>query len=311
MATGAVGRFLELVGVELPVVNAPMGGVAGGALAAAVTAAGGLGFIGGGYGDLAWVDRELDAAAGRRVGVGFITWAVPDLGAAIAHVVGRGVSDVFLSFGDPSPHVPTIHGLGARAWCQVQDLDAARRAIEAGAEVLVAQGSEAGGHGRDRIGRDQILPEVIAMAADRPVLAAGGIGSPADAQRAIHAGAAGVVLGTRLYASHEALDTAPAKQELVRRTAAETVRTSAFDVLRGPEWPEGFDGRAVRNDTVREWEADEAGVRAQRSDARARYKAAVAADDMTRRVVWAGTSIDAVDAIEPAADIVRRFAGIG
>jgi len=288
-----------------------MGGVAGGALAAAVTDAGGLGFIGGGYGDRAWIDREFELARGRRVGVGLITWAVPDLPDAIAHVIDLGVRDVFLSFGDPSVHVAAIHDRGARAWCQVQDVDAARAAINAGADVLVAQGSEAGGHGRDVPERDRILADVIDLAGGLPVLAAGGIGSPEDAQAAIDAGAAGVVLGTRMYASREALDTDHAKQQLVARTAADTTRTSAFDVIRGPEWPDGYNGRALRNDTVREWDANEAEVRASPTAVRERYQQATVADDTTRRVVWAGTSIDAIDAIEPAGDIVRRFAGIG
>ena len=255
MTTAAVRRFLDLVGVELPVVNAPMGGLAGGALAAAVTDAGGFGFVGGGYGDREWIDREVALAGGRRIGIGLITWAVPDRPSAIEHVIGLGTNDVWLSFGEPAPHVAAIHARGARAWCQVQDVASARAAIDAGADVVIAQGSEAGGHGRDRPNLSSIFAEVLALAGDIPVLAAGGVGSPEDAAALVASGASGVVLGTRLYASHEALDTDVAKQQLVEHTAAETTRTSAFDVLRGPEWPDGYNGRALRNDTVLDWEA--------------------------------------------------------
>jgi nitronate monooxygenase len=94
---------------ELPaVVNAPMAGVAGGALAAAVTRAGGLGFIGGGYGDMTWIDEQLDIAAGTAVGVGLITWALADRQGLVKHVVGRSVRWVWLSFGDPAPHVGVV-----------------------------------------------------------------------------------------------------------------------------------------------------------------------------------------------------------
>ena len=218
------------VGVrDLPaVVNAPMAGVAGGALAAAVTRAGGLGFIGGGYGDMTWIDEQLDIAPGTAVGVGLITWALADRQGLVEHVVRRGVRWVWLSFGDPAPHVGVVHDAGAAAWCQVQTVADARRVAAAGADVIVAQGNESGGHGRDNQPLAVLLPEVIAAVAPIPVLAAGGITTADDRHRAMGAGAAGVVVGTRLYASHEALDTDAAKARLVAGSA--TCRTIVFDL---------------------------------------------------------------------------------
>jgi nitronate monooxygenase len=131
------------------VVNAPMAGIAGGALAAAVSAAGGLGFIGGGYGDAAWIDDQLDIAGDKSVGVGLITWALAGRPCVLDHVLDRGVRWIWLSFGDATPHLDVVHAAGAIAVCQVQSADEARRVANAGADVIVAQGHEAGGHGRD------------------------------------------------------------------------------------------------------------------------------------------------------------------
>jgi len=291
---------------ELPaVVNAPMAGVAGGALAAAVTRAGGLGFIGGGYGDMTWIDEQLDIAPGTAVGVGLITWALADRQGLVEHVVRRGVRWVWLSFGDPAPHVGVVHDAGAAAWCQVQTVADARRVAAAGADVIVAQGNESGGHGRDNQPLAVLLPEVIAAVAPIPVLAAGGITTADDRHRAMGAGAAGVVVGTRLYASHEALDTDAAKARLVAGSA--TCRTIVFDLVRGPAWPAGHTGRALVNSTVERWHGREAALRADLDSARHDYRQAVADDDPDVRVVWAGTGVAHIHELLPAGDIVHAI----
>src|SRR5919201_6604433 len=125
-----------------------MGGIAGGRLAAAVSNAGGLGLVGGGYGDRAWLRTELELArAGtqRPWGVGLITWH------ANREVVDLALSyrptAFLLSFGDARPYALAIKAAGCTLICQVQDVEAARAAVAAGADLLVAQGTEAGGHG--------------------------------------------------------------------------------------------------------------------------------------------------------------------
>ena len=132
-----------------------MAGIAGGALAAAVTRAGGLGLIGGGYGDVSWIDEQLDIAADAAVGVGLITWALRFRPGLVERLVHRGVRWVWLSFGDDAPHIAVVHQAGAVALCQVQSVAEARRVAAgapaaggAGADVIVAQGQESGGHGR-------------------------------------------------------------------------------------------------------------------------------------------------------------------
>jgi nitronate monooxygenase len=292
---------------DLPVVvNAPMAGIAGGALAAAVTRAGGLGFIGGGYGDADWIDAQLDHAGGADVGVGFITWALDARAGLVERVLDRGVRWLWLSFGDPSAHIRAAHARRAVAVCQVQTEADARRVADAGADVVVAQGHESGGHGRDGLPVRELVPAVVAAVAPVPVLAAGGIGSAADRRRAMALGAAGVVVGTRLYASHEALDTAAAKRTLV--AASDTRRTTVFDLLRGPQWPAGHTGRAVVNATVERWHGQERALHRDLDTQRAHYRQAAEADDTDVRVVWAGTGVSDIHEILPAADIVRSIA---
>ena len=138
-------------GIEHPVVLAPMGGVAGGALAAAVSEGGGLGLIGAGSGNRRWIERECriaKAATGKPWGIGFLTWGVtPDaLGAAIE----QSPSAIMLSFGDPQPFVDAIRAADIAVMVQVTSIEEAQRALTVGADVVVAQGSEAGGHGGGR-----------------------------------------------------------------------------------------------------------------------------------------------------------------
>ena len=152
----------------------------------------------------------------------------------------------------------------------------------------------------------ELLPAVIAAVAPIPVLAAGGITTAVDRQRAMAAGAAGVVIGTRLYASHEALDTDAAKARLVASSA--TCRTIVFDLVRGPAWPAGYTGRAIVNSTVERWHGREAALRADLDTARHDYRQAVADDDTDGRVVWAGTGVARIHELLPAGDIVRAIA---
>src|SRR5919106_2009326 len=141
-----VTELTKRLGLSVPILSAPMAGVAGGALAAAVNGAGGLGLIGGGYGDREWLSRELDIAADARVGVGFITWALardPDL---LTMALERRPRAIFLSFGDIRPFASKIADAGVPLIAQVQTVAGAKAAVSEGAGIIVAQGTEAGGH---------------------------------------------------------------------------------------------------------------------------------------------------------------------
>ena len=122
--------------------------VSGGRLAAAVSHAGGLGLLGGGYGDDDWIEREWARAGNARIGCGFITWSLAKHPQLLDGALSHQPAAVMLSFGDPRPFAPAIHRAGAKLICQVQTVAQARVFMEAGADVIVAQGTEAGGHGQ-------------------------------------------------------------------------------------------------------------------------------------------------------------------
>src|SRR5258708_9620519 len=124
-------KLTRRLGIRHPILLAPMGSASGGRLAAAVSAAGGLGLIGGGYGDAAWLDAQFQAAGNQRVGCGFITWSLAKRPQLLAPVLARRPAALMLSFGDPRPFAPAIKAAGVALICQVQTLAHAREAREA------------------------------------------------------------------------------------------------------------------------------------------------------------------------------------
>src|SRR4051812_16714814 len=143
-------RVTGSLGIEYPVLLAPMDLVASGKLASAVSQAGGLGLIGGGYGDAEWLEREFKAAGNARVGCGFITWSMARKPHLLDQVLAHAPAALMLSFGSPLPFAAKIKAMGVPLICQIQTMTHAREAVDAGADIVVAQGAEAGGHGVSR-----------------------------------------------------------------------------------------------------------------------------------------------------------------
>lgn len=317
-------RFAERFGLTLPVALAPMALAAGGALAAACAEAGALGLVGGGYGELGWTQREwqlaLPARASRRIGLGFITWKLDEDASALDWALGLDVDDrpraVMLSFGDPRPYAARIAAAGAALVCQIQRADQLPLALEAGAAVVVAQGSEAGGHGMDALnGRATftLVPELAdALAATAPdvlLLAAGGIADGRGLAAAQVLGADGALVGSRLWVTAESL-AAPGAQALALATTGDgTARSAVFDVLRRKNWPAPYDFRAIRNPLHRAWEARLDALRAAPQAARADYDAGVAAGDFDRAHATVGEAVGLIRDLPPAAEVLRRMAG--
>jgi nitronate monooxygenase len=248
-------RLTELLKIDNPILLAPMDQVADARLSAAVSAAGGLGILGGGYGNREWLTRELEllSSSGQRFGVGFITWALQKQPELLDLTLEYRPAAVMLSFGDPARLIQRIHAAGSLAICQVQSLAMARDATTAGADLLVVQGTEAGGHGGSR-GLFTLLPEVVDIEGGRtPVVAAGGIADGRGVAAALTLGASGVLMGTRFYASEEAAAPASAKQRICRATGDETVRSIVFDISRRNVWPAPFTGRCLRNSHTQRW----------------------------------------------------------
>src|SRR5262249_14737198 len=144
---------------------------------------------------------------------------------------------IMLSFGDPKPFGQRVKAAGALLICQVQDEDMAGQALDAGADILIAQGTEAGGHGASRTTLD-VVPAIVDLAAGRvPVVAAGGIADGRGLAAMLMLGASGVLLGTRFYASQEADIADEAKQRVCAASAGGTVRGIIFDLSRNNVWP--------------------------------------------------------------------------
>jgi nitronate monooxygenase len=304
-------RATRALAIRHPIVSAPMAFAAGGALAAAVTRAGGLGLIGGGYGDADWLDAQFDAAAGERVGVGFITWSLSRTPSLLARVLARQPAVVMLSFGDPRPFADDIHAAGATLVCQCQTLRHVQDALDARAGVVVAQGAEAGGHGASR-GTLSLVPEVADfLRRHRPqtlLLAAGGIADGRGLAAALMLGADGVLVGTRLWASREALVHARHHASILAANGDGTLRTHVPDIVRQLPWPAEFTARIARNPFAERWHGRERELAAAVAVEGPRYREAAAAGDPDDAAVWFGEAAGLIDTIEPAGVIVERIA---
>jgi len=297
-------RFTKRFGVAHPVMLAPMDKVSGGRLAAAVSCAGGLGMIGGGYGDAAWLEKAFEDAGNQPVGVGFITWSLMQQPKLLDVVLGRRPAALMVSFGDGEAAVEAAKAAGVATIWQVQQLRQAEQALRAGSHVLVVQGQEAGGHGMDR-GLTAMVPAARDLAGpDQIILAAGGIADGRGLAAALMLGADGVVVGTRFWASAEADGTDAAKAALVAARGDETVRTKVFDVARDLDWPWQFTGRVVANGFVKTWHDDVAGLKANAARERTRYEVSHP-DDFSTRALIAGEAVDLIQSIEPAGNILN------
>jgi nitronate monooxygenase len=296
----------RMLGLQHPILLAPMGSAAGGKLAAAVTHAGGLGMLGSGYADEKAIRRELTEAGNARVGIGFILWALDKNPAALDVALDAKPAAVMLSFGDPQPYTPRIKAAGCRIICQVQTLEQARQAASAGADVIIAQGRDAGGHSGMTRGTIGLVPAVVDAVGAIPVVAAGGIADGRGLAAALSLGASGVSMGTRFTATVESRWDQAMKEEAVASGGDQTAQTRVFDIVRGAAWPAIYPGRALRNDFFDRWHGKEEALQEQQGQVDAGYLASPP-NDFRQRVVWAGESVDLVRDIPTAREVIERI----
>jgi len=305
-----VTRLTDRLGIEHPIVSAPMALAGGGALAAAVSRAGGLGLIGGGYGDPDWIRAQFAAADTARVGIGFITWSAQRSPSVVTDALEFRPAAVMLSFGDPASFADQVKHAGAVLICQCQELSHVERAIDVGADVVVAQGSEAGGHGSSR-GTLSLVPEVADFLAQRSpetlLLAAGGIADGRALAASLMLGADGALIGTRLWASTEALVHPRHHQAIVAANGDSTIRSTVGDVVRGLAWPPEFTMRMRNNAFTDRWHGNEKALAANATTEGPRYRAAFADGDPDNAGVVFGEAAGLIHSIEPAATIVERI----
>jgi nitronate monooxygenase len=300
----------SLLGVEHPILSAPMAIIAGARLVTAVGEAGGFGILGGGYGDKEWLEREtvkLQQCA-APFGVGFITWSMARQPELLDIALEANPRAIMLSFGDPQPFAPRIKAAGSLLICQVQTEEMAKQALDAGADILIAQGTEAGGHGASRTTLD-IVPAIVDLAGGRvPVVAAGGIADGRGLAAMMVLGASGVLLGTRFYASVECDGAEEAKWRICRANSGETIRSIIFDLSRNNVWPAPFTGRCLVNEHSRRWLGREVEMMQNVAPIAAGYAAATAEGNFDISAVIAGEAVGLIHDIPPAAEIVDRIA---
>ncbi len=222
-------------------------------------------------------------------------------------------------WGDPSPHVERCHAAGATVLLQVGSVEEARRAVDAGVDIIVAQRWEAGGHVRGDVATLPLVPSVVDAVAPVPVVAAGGIADGRGLAAVLALGAAGAWIGTRFLASEEASVHPHYRQRVLDGTAAETVYTTLFDVT----WP-AAPHRVLRNSTIAAWESagrPPSGKRPGEGEVLAtdgygftavRYQSTTARSDHEGDIeafpLWAGQGVGLVNRVQPASEIVREIA---
>ncbi|MBP0116346.1 MULTISPECIES: NAD(P)H-dependent flavin oxidoreductase [Bradyrhizobium] len=299
----------ELLRIKHPILSAPMDTIAGTRLTRAVSEAGGFGILGGGYGDRARLQAEAAELKGfAPFGIGFITWSLAKQPELLDIALDARPQAIMLSFGDPAPFALRIKASGVRLICQVQSEDMAKQALDAGAEILIAQGTEAGGHGASRTTVD-IVPAIVDLAARRvPVVAAGGIADGRGLAAMMMLGASGVLIGTRFYASVEANGAEKAKQRIRDADGNETVRGVIADWSRELFWPAPFTARTLVNDHIKRWTGREVELMQRASEVAVEYAAAKAAGNFEVAAVFAGEAVGLIHDIPPAAEIVERIA---
>ncbi|WP_119069591.1 NAD(P)H-dependent flavin oxidoreductase [Rubrobacter indicoceani] len=300
----------RLLGLRSPIVCAPMAGWSGGELAGAVSRAGGLGMIGVSGAATAEFIREQSELArktadGDPFGLGLMTWAVEDRPELLEATLAQRPAAVSLSFGSPAPFAGEVRERGVLLFNQVQNHARAVEAAEAGVDVLVAQGTDAGGH-TGSVGTMVLLQEVLEVGAGYgiPVVAAGGIATGRGVAGSLAMGAAGAWVGTRFSATRESLGSGAAKRKLLAARDTDTVHTRVFDLVQGIPWPEEFPGRAIQNDFTEKWHGREDELASDLDAARGRFAGPQREEPP---YLYAGQAVGLIDDIPGAGEVLERL----
>jgi nitronate monooxygenase len=300
----------QTFGLRVPVVGAPMAGPGEGALAAAVSAAGGLGMVGvNASRSAAWVREQaaVAGAGGAPYGIGLMAWALERDATQLDAVLEVRPSLVSVSFGPFESYVDRLRDADLRVTVQAGTPDEALRAEAAGVDFVVARGAEGGGHGRNEVATLPLLQAVL-EAVDVPVVAAGGIGTARGLAAVLAAGAAGAWVGTALLTTREAGTSAAARDRLLAAEVTGTAYGRVFDVAQRLDWPEEYGGRGLRNAYFDRWEhrLDEL---ADDEAAAAELIAARREQDLDVAYVYAGQGAGLLSEERSVADVLADLAG--
>jgi len=310
----------ERLGITRPIIQAPMGGASPPALAAAVSNAGGLGMLA-----LSWHPPQAVRAAIRATraltdkpfGVNLVLAFPQDERLAVC--LEEKVPVISFFWGDPGPHAGACHTAGAVVLSTVATAAEARAAVAAGADMVVAQGWEAGGHVLGEVATLPLTRAVVEAVSPAPVIAAGGISDGRGLAAVLALGAAGAWIGTRFLATPEAGVHPRYRERLLAADEAATVHTRLFDI----GWRDA-PHRVLRNSTVEAWEAagrPAPGARPGEGEPVAqtsrgpipRYASTTPGEDAEGDIealsLWCGQGVGAVHEVRPAAEVVREIAG--
>ena len=295
--------------LRYPIIGAPMAYVGRGRLAHAVSQAGGLGMIGiGSTESVDFLAREAAIARGTdqlRFGIGMHAWAIekrPDL---LEAAIEANPFLFSLSFGSPAPYVEKLHQHGIVLATQVNTRADAMQAARDGVDLIVVQGTEAGGHVTGQVSTLPLLQAVL-DAVQVPVLVAGGIASPRGVAAALAAGAEGVWVGTALLASPECENAEQARARIVQAGETDTILTRAFDVAQGLAWPAQYPGRALRNRFTDQWHS-QIDALPQANEARQQLAEAIASKNYDLAYIYAGEAVGLVTRQQSAADVIQHL----
>lgn len=306
MRTWLTERF-EL---SVPVIGAPMAGPGEGGLAAAVSAAGGLGMVGVGASRSAgWVREQADiASAGTgRFGIGLVAWVLESHPEQLDAAVASGADLVSVSFGDVAPHLRRLKEADITVTTQAGNLEEALAAERAGVDFLVVRGAEGGGHGRNEVGTLPLLQGVLDKVTV-PVVAAGGVANARGLAAVLAAGAVGAWVGTALLGCREAGNSSAARQRLFAAKDTGTCYGAVFDVAQRLGWPREYGGRALRNGYFDSW-ADRLEQLAGDRAAADQLRAARAAEDYDIAFLYAGQGVGLLEHERSVAQVLGDFAG--
>ncbi len=304
-------RFTTLLGIEHPVALGGMGVGTSAALVSAVSAAGGLGILGATHLTPAQLQAEvaaIRAQTDRPFGLNYLLAFIEEERFA----AGLAARPAVLSFAWPWPeqdlaaYFARAHAVGALVIHMVSTAAEAVRAAAAGADVIVAQGTEGGGH-VGQMGTMVLVPQVARVVPDRPLLAAGGVADGRGLAGALALGADGVLLGTRFLATPEAPIPASFKQAILDSDGTDTVLTEIPDIAVGRVWP-GALNRVRRNRLIAEWAGREWLLRQRRAEVGALLQRAREIGDAENGSLGMGQTAGLIDRLEPAGDLVRRIA---
>jgi NAD(P)H-dependent flavin oxidoreductase YrpB (nitropropane dioxygenase family) len=303
-------RVCELLGIEHPIVLGGMAGSTSPELVAAVSNAGGLGTqgcTGRSPQQLAEVADAIRELTDRPFGLNLLVFLTTDEAIDATLATRPAVFATAWTWPDYDlrPVFARAHAAGARVMHMVSTVHEARSAAEAGADVIVAQGTEGGGH-VGVMGSMVLVPQVVRAVAPLPVLAAGGIVDGAGLAAALMLGAEGVLLGTRLLATDEAPLPDQYKEAICRSDGHDTLLTELPDVIAGNVWPGAY-ARVLRNAFVQEWLGREAEVRRNRAELRSRLQRARQEGDAANGSLLIGQDAGLIERVEPAAAVIHRM----